>query len=288
MSKEDQELLEKISKISGTDPRAKTSSSFAKSYPGHINLYKTQTTPAQHDSNSASVSPHSWNRYTQAPSSNLNPTPWRSSRVAPYIRGRGRAGKVVANPHRNRTLVLNNKSRSLLPTAKDFGPYSSLSDTKATQSEEEEPVPSVNHWVTKRDRHMQLINSSVYDKETQARNKAIEETRRQKALQRDQREKRKIERHLNALTSRPGQASDVVHEVSVNGLGFHVVDGGSKLVRIRRENHDNGTHPFSRSRHIGATDSASMTPKQANVGGVTFLRSKNGNLYRSGIVKARR
>ena len=208
--------------------------------------------------------------------------------MAPYIRGRGRAGKVVANPHRNRTLVLNNRSGSLFPTAKDFSPYSSLPDSKAIQSEEEESVPSVNHWVTKRDRHVQLINSSVYDKETQARNKAIEETRRQKALQRDQREKRKFERHLNALSSRPGQASDVVHEVSINGLGFHVVDGGSKLVRIRRENHDNGTHSFSHSRHIGATDSASMTPKQANVGGVTFLRSKTGNLYRSGIVKARR
>ena len=135
---------------------------------------------------------------------------------------------------------------------------------------------------------MQLINSSVYDKETQARKKAIEETRRQKALQRDQREKQKIERHLNGLNSRPGQASGVVHEVSINDLGFHVVDGGSKLVRIRGESHDNGTRLFSRSRHIGASDSASTTPKQANVGGVTFLRSKNGNLYRSGVVKARR
>ena len=261
-----------------------------KIYPGHINLYKTQTTPAQHDPNSVSVSPHSWNRYTQAPSNNSNATTWRSSRVAPYVRGRGRAGKVVANPHRNRSLVLNNRSGSLPPTAKDLGPHSILSDTRAIQSEEEEPVPiqSVNHWVTKRDRHVQLINSSVYDKETQARNKAIEETRRQKAFQRDRREKQKIERHLNSLTSRSGQASSVVHEVSINGLGFHVVDGGSKLARIRGESHDNGTHLFSRSRHTGATDSASTTPKQANVGGVTFLRSKNGNLYRSGIVKARR
>lgn len=30
------------------------------------------------------------------------------------------------------------------------------------------------------------------------------------------------------------------------------------------------------------------TPKKACVGGVTFLRSKNGNLYRSGIVKAKK
>ena len=43
-----------------------------------------------------------------------------------------------------------------------------------------------------------------------------------------------------------------------------------------------------RSRLLGSNDSVSTTPKHANIGGVTFLRSKNGNLYRSGIVKAKR
>lgn len=210
--------------------------------------------------------------------------------MAPYSRGRGRAGRIVAKPHRNRTLVLNNKSGDSLPSAKELNPDSTPSSTKAVQSEDEESIPlqSTNRWVTKRDRHMQLINSSVYDKETQARKKAIEETRRRKALQKDQREKQKIERHLNTLTLRAGQATNVVHEISVNGLRFHVADGGSKLVRMRGENHKDGTHLLSRSQLLGATDSASTTPKQANIGGVTFLRSKNGNLYRLGIVKAKR
>lgn len=197
----------------------------------------------------------------------------------------------MANPHRNRTLVLNNKPGPSLFSAKEFSPDSTPSSTKAVQSEDEDPIPlqSTNHWVTKRDRHVQLISSSVYDKETQARNKAIEQTRRQKALQKDRREKQKIERHLDALTSRVGQATnDVAHELSINGLRFHVADGGSKLVRIRGENHDSGTQVFPRSQLPGATDSARSTPKQANVGGATFLRSKNGNLYRSGIVKAKR
>ena len=263
---------------------------FANGHAGHINLHKTQANPTQHDLVSGFVPPRPWNRYTHASSNDLNATPWRSSRVAPYSRGRGRAGRTVANPHRNRTLILNNQPGASLNSAMELSPDSTPSGAKAVLSEDEEPMPlqSTNRWVTKRDRHMQLINSSVYDKETQARNKAIEETRRQKALQKDQREKQKIERHLNTLNPRAGQATNAVREVSINGLRFHVADGGSKLVRLRGENHVRGMRLFSRSQLLGANDSARTTPKQANVGGVTFLRSKNGNLYRSGIVKARR
>ena len=263
---------------------------FANGHAGHINLHKTQANPTQHDLVSGFVPPRSWNKYTQASSNDLNATPWRSSRAAPYSRGRGRAGRIVANPHRNRTLVLNNQSGASLNSAKELSPDSTPLSAKAVLSEDEEPIlmQSKNRWVTKRDRHMQLINSSVYDKETQARNKAIEETRRQKALQKDQREKQKIERHLNTLTSPAGQATNVVCEISINGLRFHVADGGSKLVRLRGENHVSGTRLCSRSQLLGANDSARTTPKQANVGGVSFLRSKNGNLYRSGILRARR
>ena len=222
-------------------------SAFAKEHPGHINLHKTQTKSTQHDPGSGFTSPQPWNRYTQA--STHNAAPWRSLRVAPYSRGRGRVGRIVANPHRNRSLILNNNSGTSLQSAKELSPDSVPSTTKAVQSEDEEAVhlQSSNRWVTKRDRHMQLINSSVYDKEIQTRNKAIEETRRQKALRKDQREKQKIERHLITLASGAGQASNAVHEVSINGLRFHVADGGSKLVRIRGNNLDNRTQLFSRS-----------------------------------------
>lgn len=190
----------------------------------------------------------------------------------------------MANPHRNRTLVLNNKAGAL-PTIQPT--------TNAVISEigkGVEPTQTSNGWITKRDRHMQLINTSVYDKETQARNKAIEETRKQKYQRRDQREKQKIERHMNALTAYTGlgPATASVHEITINGLRFQVIDGGSKLARIRGEGNNEGEFPVSSSRLLGAADSASTTPKQANIGGVTFLRSKNGNLYRSGIVKAKR
>ena len=243
MSEEDQELLEKISKISGKDLCYNIpANAYADKHPGHINLHKTQATSARPDPNSGFTQTRPWNKYTQALSNTSSAAPWRSSRMAPYSRSRGRAGRIVANPHRNRTLVLNNKSGASFPDAKEHSPDSTPSNAKAFHSEDEEStsLQSTNRWVTKRDRHMQLINSSVYDKETQARNKAMEETRRQKALQKDQLEKQKIERHLNILTSRAGQATNALHEVLINGLRFQVADGGSKLVRIRSENHDQG------------------------------------------------
>lgn len=240
MSEEDQQLLEKISKISGESPWPQHPSAFVDKCLGHINLHKTQATSAQHDPNSGLAPPQAWNRYTKALSDNPSAPTWWSSRVAPYGRGRGRAGRLVANPHRNRTLVLNNASGASLLSAREHSPEPTPLNTKTFRPKDEDPVslPLTNRWVTKRDRHMQLINSSVYDKETQTRNKAMEETRRQRAYRKNQREKQKIERHLNTLTPRVGQATSVFHELLVNGLRFQVADGGSKLVRIRGENHD--------------------------------------------------
>lgn len=87
---------------------------------------------------------------------------------------------------------------------------------------------------------MQLINSSIYDKETNLRSKAIDQTRRQVAKRRDVREKLRIHKHLQmiadsaaATSFSPRLTPNVeTHELSINGLRFRVCDGGSKLVRI--------------------------------------------------------
>lgn len=166
-------------------------------------------------------------------------TPWPTSRGASYSRGRGRIGKVVVNPHRNRTLVLNNKAGTHAQGNEEPNSDSHQLGTNLSTSglrDGNEPSQSANGWVTKRDRHMQLINTSIFDKETQVRNKAIEETRKQKALRKDQREKQKIERHLKTLAPHnSGHAitTRTVHEVTIDGLRFHVLDGGSRLARVR-------------------------------------------------------
>ena len=152
------------------------------------------------------------------------------------------------------------------------------------------PLHVKSGWVTKHDRHMQLINSSIFQKETQVRSKAIEETRRQKAAFRDQREKQKIERHLKTLASGTGHeaTTSMDYEIIVNGISYNVVDGGSKLARVPGDYGIIRLYRLWHSQRPGATDSAKATPKKANIGGVIFLRSKNGNLYRSGAVKAKR
>ena len=140
--------------------------------------------------------------------------------------------------------MLNNATTSA--TSKNPIQSSSTAVKNSNRSEDDttnEPAHSATGWVTKRDRHMQLINSSVFDKETQIRNKAIDQTRRQKAFHRDQREKVKIHRHLQAIAAHTSRSSalpaaiapPVIHEISVEGLRFHVMNGGSKLTRIRGE-----------------------------------------------------
>ena len=115
-------------------------------------------------------------------------------------------------------------------------------DTTVNRVDGDNLEPSIEQksgWITKRDRHMQLINSSVFDKETRARSKAIEETRIQRAQQRDERERLKIKKHLQFLsaaerpsTSYPTTPKSMLHELIINDIHFRVVDGGSKLSRV--------------------------------------------------------
>lgn len=183
-----------------------------------------------------------------------------------YSRGRGyyRGGKPNTI-HRNRTLVLNNANAGSKPD----GAQDDSSGAAA-------PAPA---WVTKTDRHMQLINPAIYEKQSQDRARAIEETRKLRLKQRDDREKFKLSKHLERLSDnmaghsanqRVAQALPN-YEITVQGIRFRVMKDGSKLAKVP-----------------GDENAAKLTPKSATVGGVRFYRSKNGNLYRSGIVKAQR
>ncbi|KAK0613037.1 zinc finger domain-containing protein [Bombardia bombarda] len=181
----------------------------------------------------------------------------------PHPRGgypsRGGHRAVPRPVHRHRTLILNGTSQS----NSDPGTPSGTPTTPSS-------------WVTKNDRHLQLINSSVYEKEAQARTRAIEQTRRQKQTIRDERERAKLLNHLNhtgytGAASANFQISPGKYEITVQSIRFIVAKNGSKLVKVSDD-----------------TNSATATPKMAMVGGVKFYRSKNGNLYRHGIVKAQR
>lgn len=194
---------------------------------GHINLHKTHAPSPPRYERSSNLT-----QDLRPSSANIGgSSTWQSNRrPSPYTRPRGRAGKPAPNPHRNRSLILNkiaNTSQTFKEPAEPVE-SSAINLGKLEHNNDESPKPAMS-WVTKRDRHMQLINSSIFDKEAQLRNKAIDQTRRQKASQRDLHEKEKFQRHLAGLSS---STPTNVHEISINGLAFQVVNGGSKLLRI--------------------------------------------------------
>ena len=201
---------------------------------------------------------------------------WRPGRGAYSSRGFGRAGRT-ASIHRHRSLVLNGNT-----------PASATLTENDPPAIDEQALPgSVPGWVAKTGRHLQLINTSIYEKDTQTRAKAMEETRRQKLKQRDEREKSKLTKHIQRLGAAnigvPGSAA-TIYEIDVQGIRFRVAKNGSKLAKITGEGFGrNCPRTGWSSPFIG---DAKCTPKTAVVGGVRFYRTKNGNMYRSGIIKA--
>ncbi|EEQ29773.1 CCCH zinc finger protein [Microsporum canis CBS 113480] len=239
---EEEELLAKIGQLAVTKSL------------GQINQHKNQSNPAAR-------SGYSGASYARHPRGG-----WR-----PY-RGRARgAPRPIAGPHRNRTLVLNNQSttsETASSTASPSRPTDELNDPK---------LGVKSSWIAKRDRHMQLINSSIFDQETQARNKAIAETQRLKAQRKSAREESMVLRHAQSASRFPRSNKGESHSdgktytIHVGKVPFQVAQGGSKLISLSSD-------PLK----------ANLTPKKVKVGGVMFLRSKRGNLHRLGAVASKK
>ncbi|KAJ5290972.1 hypothetical protein N7478_000223 [Penicillium angulare] len=184
---------------------------------------------------------------------------------APYSRGRGGRGRGrhPAAPHRHRTLVLNTGASGSTPSSTSSPGPASDNDG------ESRPTPTSNGWVAKNDRHMQLINSAVYDKEKQARAKAMEETRKFKERRRAEREQSKVLRYAQGPVS--ASVSTATQQILVNDVPFKITRGGSRLVRMSDD-----------------PNTANTTPKRVTVAGVNFVRSKHGNLHRLGAVTSKK
>lgn len=209
---------------------------------------------------------------------------------APY---RGRGGTRRPTPHRNRTLILNNSNNNTADASKT--PPSKTPDSATP------PPASSSGWVAKRDRHMQLINSSIYDREVQARTKAIAETEKARRERKTKAEEAKVMRYAQGIrnshnTSVPGQISVTSqppssYQIYIHNTPFQVVRGGSKLIRQSSSLLLVNLSLLSLQTNLSFADdpkNANATPKKVVVGGVTFVRSKKGNLHRLGAVVAKR
>ncbi|CCJ31194.1 unnamed protein product, partial [Pneumocystis jirovecii] len=120
--------------------------------------------------------------------------------------------------------------------------------------------PASSGWIQKKDRHIQLINASIYDSTAKKRAEAIEETRLLKKMKRE--EFLKEEKPKNSVESD-------VKELVINGVKFYMKKNGNKLIRAK----DN--------------DPSLKTLKKAFVSGSVFWRSKNGNLWSASLVKSK-
>jgi hypothetical protein len=208
---------------------------------GQINRHKngqpsdrqTQSIPASGTSNSGSVeslalsSQRTTDRFDE-PSS----LGWRPTRSIYSSRGYSRGTR--AKVHRHRTLVLNGNTPTP-PATEEPGGENLENATSSTAAQ---------GWVTKTDRHLQLINTSIFEKDSQNRAKAIEETRKQKLRQRNERERSRFNKHLYRMggntdtdlrvQTRSTDSTDN-YEISVQGIRFRVAKNGSKLVKVPGE-----------------------------------------------------
>ncbi len=192
---------------------------------------------------------------------------------------------MVQPARRNKTLILNTSAAPRGPESPADAEQSSAAPSTASATPAPNESPAAAHgWIAKHDRHRQLISPAIYERERLARLLEIEKSQRLKAVQQDRQEKAKIQQHLQGQ-ARPAPGQHTAHVVDVQGIPFRVVNGGSCLLRTQGEESLSLQSAGTAVNHAMAIASTQSTPKKAVVGGVTFLRSRNGNLYRSGYVQ---
>lgn len=198
---------------------------------------------------------------------------------------------------------MNNATASGQSTSSVSTPTSAQSANNDNAEARSAPTAN-NGWVAKRDRHMQLINSAVYDKESQTRAKAMEESRKAKAQKKAQVEQAKVLSYAKgvgrqyppaaavgpqAAAGSAEPSSTAGYQMFFNDIPFRIARGGSKLIRVSSATPSIAVLTSRTGLpEVDDPNTANNTPKRVSVAGVTFVRSKNGNLHRLGAVTSKR
>lgn len=193
---------------------------------------------------------------------------------APYPT-RGNRGHR-SRPHQHRTVQFNSSS---------------------APSSDSSTAPAPSGWVARNDRHRQLINANVFEKDSQNRAKAIEATRRKQAHGHRSGERNRFKEFLarqQAAATRTAAPNDTnasapSNELTIEGVRFRVLDGGKKLARVPGEL-EGATGPICRRARAYLADNTNpaATPKSTIIAGVKFYRTKTGNLVVNRVVKDQR
>ena len=199
---------------------------------GHINLHKGRQASTPESSADITSLP-SWPQARAFRRQRQHSGPFSGKIV--YTQERGQSSKLAthARTYRHRSLILNQKDeiKGREDEVENLGDAGSSSDYQFAPMQRSAKVSSA--WITKRDRHMQLISASIYEKETKSRKEAIDATRQLKLHDRSVREKQKIKKHIQVTTGGRTLTAPTAHFLLIDGLRFHVCSGGSRLVRER-------------------------------------------------------
>lgn len=206
---------------------------------GQINVHKTQgPSKVGHETDAVHGQ---YSRYETRGGRGHREWSWRHSAIAPYARP-DHSGRVNKS-YKNRTLVVTktteaNQHQNQVEVASIKPPVTVVNDNENGGAKS---VPAPSGWVSKRDRHMQLISSKIYDKEFEVRKKAIDQTQRRKAFLKRQKERDQANQYLRSLNDHSSttlSAPRTDYRVVLGGLSFTVMSGGSKLSRDPGKSND--------------------------------------------------
>lgn len=193
---------------------------------------------------------------------------WRNSHAwAPYHHG----GRHSYPMHKNRTLVLNGQT-SPPPTPPLAEP--SLASISSTTT----PADPYAGFVSMRGLNKQLMNKDTYEREAKQKLERKETSRTERRQLKNREEQSKLAHHVSTSGS-PGSRI-----LEVEGIRFQLQEDGSKLIRVAGKHISrDGTDMGGRLNTLDPSTDSKETPKRANIAGVVFLRTKNGNLIRATV-----
>ncbi|KAF9105906.1 hypothetical protein BGX27_009399 [Mortierella sp. AM989] len=153
-------------------------------------------------------------------------------------------------------------------------------------------------WIQSKGKNMSMMNPASYKKTMEAKLKSIRTSKEKKLKLRQAQAKLASDRLKGIVTvggkqynkSRDGRKlvmrDSSMDNIVINGMSFEMDPRGNKLVRKTATK--DGSEPFTMVKPptVATTTSATKaTPKQFSMGGVVYVRTRNGNLVRATLVK---
>ncbi|KAF9356989.1 hypothetical protein BGX26_004409 [Mortierella sp. AD094] len=175
---------------------------------------------------------------------------------------------------------------------------STPSVTSAANNGQRQQQQQQQQWIQSKGKNMSMMNPASYKKTMEAKMKSIRSSKEKKLKLRQAQAKLASDRRKGIITvggkqyskSRDGRKlvmrDSSQDNIVINGVSFEMDPRGNKLVR-RTTTKDSGESSATENLSTTAptTSITKATPKQFSMGGVVYVRTRNGNLVRATLVQ---